>query len=150
MQPDAVTELHQHNKYSVHVIADGGIRYGGDIPIALAAGAATVMIGQASSCKESPESYFMRMVSYLRYREWPLLKQCLLKVAPIDIKKKPKISKNLFRRHYQKLHKGHLGQIFMLAEGAKTGFGYCGAEMRKASKNALASPNYCRWCSVTS
>lgn len=43
------------DKYGKTVIADGGIKYTGDIPKAIAAGAATVMIGSMfAGCEESP------------------------------------------------------------------------------------------------
>lgn len=56
MQADAVHRVAKiSNPEHVPVIADGGIRYSGDIPIALACGASTVMLGQLlSGCEESP------------------------------------------------------------------------------------------------
>lgn len=48
-------------KHSIPIIADGGIRYSGDIVKALAAGASTVMIGALfAGCEESPALTFYR------------------------------------------------------------------------------------------
>ncbi len=46
------------SKHSIPVIADGGIKYSGDIVKALAAGAHVVMLGSiVAGCKESPSEY---------------------------------------------------------------------------------------------
>ncbi|MBR6725504.1 MAG: IMP dehydrogenase, partial [Clostridia bacterium] len=43
------------SKYGIPVIADGGIKYSGDIPKAIAAGASVVMVGSlVAGCEESP------------------------------------------------------------------------------------------------
>ena len=52
---DAASEASKHN---VPVIADGGIKYSGDIVKALAAGAEAVMLGSmVAGCKEAPGDY---------------------------------------------------------------------------------------------
>lgn len=48
-------------KFNIPVIADGGVRYSGDIVKALAAGASTAMIGTfLAGCKESPSMAFFQ------------------------------------------------------------------------------------------
>lgn len=55
---EAAKVAHKHN---IPIIADGGIRYAGDIVKALAAGASTVMIGALlAGCEESPALTFYR------------------------------------------------------------------------------------------
>ena len=45
-------------KYGIPVIADGGIKYSGDVVKALAAGASAIMVGSmVAGCKESPGDY---------------------------------------------------------------------------------------------
>jgi IMP dehydrogenase len=58
------------NKYGVPVIADGGIKYSGDIVKALAAGAKVVMIGSMfAGCEEAPgEMEIYQGRSYKVYR----------------------------------------------------------------------------------
>ena len=52
---DAASEASKHN---IPIIADGGIKYSGDIVKALAAGADTVMLGSmVAGCKEAPGDY---------------------------------------------------------------------------------------------
>lgn len=42
-------------RYDVPVIADGGIKYSGDLPKAIAAGASVIMVGSLlAGCEESP------------------------------------------------------------------------------------------------
>lgn len=52
---DAASEASKHN---IPIIADGGIKYSGDIVKALAAGASAVMLGSmVAGCKEAPGDY---------------------------------------------------------------------------------------------
>lgn len=133
MQPDAVYRAASAaNKYGVPVIADGGIRYSGDIPIALAAGASTVMLGQAlAGCKESPGELLHEDGKLFKiYRGMASVEAMSVKGGSDRYQKEATDLKKLVPEGITKKlpYKGYLGdQIFMLAEGAKTGFGYCGA-----------------------
>ena len=47
--------MYKRQEYNIPVIADGGIKYSGDIVKALAAGGSTVMLGSIlAGCEESP------------------------------------------------------------------------------------------------
>ncbi len=133
MQPDAVYRAASAaNRHGVPVIADGGIRYSGDIPIALAAGASTVMMGQAlAGCKESPGELLHEDGKLFKiYRGMASVEAMSVKGGSDRYQKEAKDLKKLVPEGITKKlpYKGNLGdQIFMLAEGAKTGFGYCGA-----------------------
>ena len=67
------------SKYGIPVIADGGIKYSGDIAKAIAAGADVVMIGSlVAGCKESPEKpSYIRAASSRSTAEWEVSAQCL-------------------------------------------------------------------------
>ncbi len=62
--------VEEANKYGIPVIADGGIKYSGDIVKALAAGAKVVMMGSLlAGCEESPgETEIYQGRSYKVYR----------------------------------------------------------------------------------
>ncbi len=64
---DAVEEAHKHG---IPIIADGGIRYSGDIVKALAAGASCVMVGSLlAGTDESPgEAFLYQGRTYKSYR----------------------------------------------------------------------------------
>lgn len=115
-------------KYNIPVIADGGIKYSGDIVKALAAGAATVMLGSLlAGCEESPsESEIYQGRQFKVYRGMGSLGAMA------------KGSKDrYFQQDNKKLvpegvegrvpYKGLLGDtIYQLCGGIKSGMGYCG------------------------
>ena len=69
-QISAVDNVHQAIKSAVPIIADGGIRYSGDVAKAIAAGADTIMIGSLfAGTKEAPgEVELYQGRSYKTYR----------------------------------------------------------------------------------
>ena len=127
-------------KYDLPVIADGGIRYSGDVVKALAAGANTVMIGSLfAGTEESPgdiEIYQGR--SFKVYRGMGSLGA--MKAGSKD---------RYFQHGQEKLvpegiegrvpFKGQLSEtVFQLVGGLRAGMGYCGSpnleELRSKAK----------------
>ena len=116
-------------EYGVPVIADGGIKYSGDIVKAIAAGASVIMIGSLfAGCEESPgttEIYKGR--SFKVYRGMGSL-------AAMEQGSKDRY----FQENSRKLvpegvegrvpYKGPLSEtVFQLIGGLRSGMGYCGA-----------------------
>mgnify|MGYP000677874481 FL=1 len=127
-----ITAIHdcsvEARKYDIPIIADGGIKYSGDIPKAIAAGASTVMIGNLfAGTEESPgESEIYQGRRFKVYRGMGSLGA---------------MSKGSKDRYFQegttKLvpegvegrvpYKGPLSEtVFQLVEGLKHAMGYCG------------------------
>jgi len=117
-------------KYNIPVIADGGIKYSGDIVKALAAGATTVMLGSLlAGCEESPsESEIYQGRQFKVYRGMGSL-GAMAKGS----------TDRYFQQDNKKLvpegvegrvpYKGNLSEtIFQLVGGIKAGMGYCGCE----------------------
>ena len=117
------------DKYGVKVIADGGIKYSGDITKALAGGAAAVMIGSLlAGTKESPgETEIYQGRSFKVYRGMGSL--AAMKHGSSD---------RYFQENAPKLvpegvegrvpYKGPLcDTIFQMVGGIKSGMGYVGA-----------------------
>ncbi len=127
-------------RYNIPIIADGGIRYSGDVTKAIAAGASTVMVGSLlAGTEESPgdiEIYQGR--SFKVYRGMGSL--AAMKAG----------SKDRYFQHGQKKlvpegiegrvpFKGPLSEtIFQLIGGLRAGMGYCGtptiADLQENSK----------------
>ncbi|SCI03107.1 Inosine-5'-monophosphate dehydrogenase [uncultured Ruminococcus sp.] len=117
-------------KYNIPVIADGGIKYSGDIVKALAAGASTVMLGSLlAGCDESPgENEIYQGRKFKVYRGMGSL-------AAMNNGSKDRY----FQQNNKKLvpegvegrvpYKGPISDtIFQMMGGLKSGMGYCGCE----------------------
>lgn len=117
-------------EYDIPIIADGGVRYSGDIVKALAAGGQTVMLGSMlAGTKESPgETEIYQGRSYKVYRGMGSL--AAMKSGSKD---------RYFQSDANKLvpegiegrvpFKGSLGDtIYQMVGGLRAGMGYCGAK----------------------
>ena len=126
------------DKHGIRVIADGGIKYSGDITKALAAGGSCVMLGSLlAGTEESPgamEIYQGR--SFKVYRGMGSL-------AAMSVGSKDRY----FQEGQKKLvpegvegrvpYKGTLADtIFQMVGGLRSGMGYCGAQNLEALKQA--------------
>lgn len=125
----------------VPVIADGGIRYTGDIVKAMAAGAGTVMIGSMfAGVEESPgETVIYEGRRFKTYRGMGSIeamqqgsKDRYFQDAEDDIKKL--VPEGISGRVP---YKGKLGEVVhQLVGGLRAGMGYCGAADMQALKQA--------------
>ena len=124
-------------KYNIPVIADGGLKYSGDIVKAIAAGASTVMIGSMfAGCEESPgEEELYQGRRFKVYRG-------MGSIAAMEKGSKDRY----FQEGNKKLvpegvegrvpFKGPLADtIYQLMGGLRSGMGYCGAADIEALKN---------------
>lgn len=117
------------SKHGIPIIADGGIKYSGDIVKALAAGANAIMIGSlVAGCEEAPgELELYQGRQFKTYRG-------MGSIAAMNHGSKDRY----FQQNNKKLvpegvegrvpYKGELSEtIFQLMGGVKSGMGYCGA-----------------------
>ena len=128
------------SRYNIPIIADGGIKYSGDISKAIAAGADVVMLGNLlAGTEESPgETVILQGRSYKVYRGMGSLGAM-----------SEGSSDRYFQEDAKKLvpegiegrvpYKGNVSEtIFQLVGGLRAGMGYCGlkniAEMKTESK----------------
>ncbi len=117
------------DKYGIPVIADGGLKYSGDIVKAIAAGASTVMIGSMfAGCEESPGSE--ELYQGRRFKVY----RGMGSIAAMESGSKDRY----FQENNKKLvpegvegrvpYKGALADtIYQLMGGLRSGMGYCGA-----------------------
>ena len=130
-QLTAINDVYEVAKeYGVPVIADGGIKYSGDLPKAIAAGADVIMIGSLfAGCEESPgETEIFQGRSFKVYRG-------MGSIAAMEKGSKDRY----FQTGTKKLvpegvegrvpFKGPLSDtIYQLMGGLRSGMGYCGTE----------------------
>ncbi len=125
------------DKYGVGIVADGGIKFSGDITKALAAGACSVMIGSLfAGTEESPgDTEIYQGRSFKVYRG-------MGSVASMQKGSKDRY----FQENSDKLvpegvegrvpYKGPLSEtVFQLVGGLRSGMGYCGAATLEELKN---------------
>ncbi|KZL93411.1 IMP dehydrogenase [Clostridium magnum] len=121
--------VEEAEKYGIPVIADGGIKYSGDVVKALAAGAKVAMMGSMlAGCEESPgESEIYQGRSYKVYRGMGSLAAmaCGSKDRYFQEGNKKLVPEGIEGRVP---YKGYVADtIFQLVGGIRSGMGYLGA-----------------------
>lgn len=143
---DCATEAHKHD---VPVIADGGIRYSGDIVKALAAGADCVMVGSLlAGTDEAPgETYLYQGRTYKAYRGMGSLGAMARGSADRYFQQEVKDTLKLVPEGIegQVPYKGPAdGVLNQLVGGLRAGMGYTGAktleQLRNTAKFIRISP----------
>jgi IMP dehydrogenase len=119
-------------RFGVPVIADGGIKYSGDIPKALAAGAHSVMIGSLfAGTEESPgETILYEGRSYKTYRGMGSI-GAMREGSGDRYFQNGGLGRKLVAEGIEGMvaYKGPLGDtVFQLAGGLRAGMGYVGAK----------------------
>ena len=129
------------DKYEIPVCADGGLKYSGDIPIAIGAGASSVMMGgMLSGTNEAPGDVIFR-----NGRQWKLYRG----MGSIGAMSEHKESRERYNQASSgksnivaegveglKPYKGELGKvIYQYVNGLKRGMGYVGAANIKELRN---------------
>lgn len=136
-------------KYNIPVVADGGIKYSGDIVKALAAGAHSVMVGSLfAGTEESPgETILYQGRSYKMYRGMgsigAMKKGSKDRYFQSDILNEVKLVPEGIEGKVP--YKGNLSStIYQLVGGLKSGMGYVGAknleELRNKAKFVKITP----------
>ena len=126
-------------KYGIPVIADGGIKYSGDVVKAIAAGGSVVMLGSLlAGTSESPgEMEIYQGRSFKVYRGMGSLgaMACGSKDRYFQEDAKKMVPEGVEGRVP---YKGHLSEtIYQLVGGLKSGMGYCGTKtIEELKKNS--------------
>lgn len=129
-------------KYKIPIIADGGIKYSGDIVKALAAGADSIMIGNIfAGTEESPgETILLQGRSYKVYRGMGSLGAMRQGSADRYFQDKNAEDKKYVPEGIEGRipYKGPLADtVYQLIGGLRSGMGYCGAaNLKDLQKNA--------------
>lgn len=132
-----ITAIHECVKavksYKIPVIADGGIRYSGDITKAIAAGAHSVMVGSLfAGLAESPgETFLYKGRPYKVYRgmgsSGAMVKGSKERYGQADITAREKLVPEGIEGQIP--YRGLLSDfIYQLVGGLRAGMGYCGAK----------------------
>ena len=123
--------------YSVRLIADGGIKYSGDVAKALAAGADSVMIGSLfAGSEEAPgETVIYEGRTFKVYRGMgsigAMLQGSKDRYGQEEVTEEQKLVPEGIEGRVP--YKGNLsGFVFQLMGGVRSGMGYCGAQTIKA------------------
>lgn len=122
--------VEEANKYNVPIIADGGLKYSGDVVKALAAGAKICMMGSMfAGCEESPgETEIYKGRSYKVYRGMGSMAamQCGSKDRYFQEDSKKLVPEGIEGRVP---YKGYVSEIiFQMLGGIRSGMGYLGAK----------------------
>ncbi|MBQ8813242.1 MAG: IMP dehydrogenase [Lachnospiraceae bacterium] len=130
-QISAIMDVYEvSSKYNIPLIADGGIKYSGDITKAIAAGADVCMMGSMfAGCEESPGEY--ELYQGRKYKVY----RGMGSIAAMENGSKDRY----FQENAKKLvpegvegrvaYKGSVEDtIFQLLGGLRSGMGYCGAK----------------------
>ncbi len=133
------------DKYDIPIIADGGIKFSGDVPKAIAAGASVVMIGSLfAGTEESPgETVLYQGRRYKVYRgmgsEGAMNQGSKDRYFQEDAKKF--VPEGVEGRVP---YKGPLSEVvYQMVGGLRAGMGYCGA------KNLKSLVNYAQFIKIT-
>ena len=117
-------------RYGIPIIADGGIKYSGDVTKAIAAGANVCMMGSMfAGCDESPGTF--ELYQGRKYKVY----RGMGSIAAMENGSKDRY----FQENAKKLvpegvegrvaYKGHVEDtVFQLMGGLRSGMGYCGAK----------------------
>jgi IMP dehydrogenase len=136
-------ECYKAAKDRVPIIADGGIRYSGDITKALAAGASTVMLGSLfAGCDETPgRIIYLYNRKFKQYRGMGSIGAMMLGSKDRYMQSEIKSPDKLVPEGIEGVvpYKGSIKEvIYQLLGGVKSGFGFIGAksikELRKKAK----------------